>query len=94
MHSVALHPSGMTLLVGFSDKLRLMTILMDDLRTVKEISIRACRECKFSNGGQYFAAINGNTIQLYNTYTCENIGNLRGHNGKVRGFEVSFSRSL
>ena len=28
--------------------------------------------------------MNGNTIQLYNTYTCENIGTLRGHNGKVR----------
>jgi len=23
-------------------------------------------------------------IQIYNMYTCENVGNLRGHNGKVR----------
>ena len=22
--------------------------------------------------------------QIYNTYTCENVGNLRGHNGKVK----------
>jgi hypothetical protein len=29
---VALHPNGMLLLAGFSDKLRLMTVLMDDLR--------------------------------------------------------------
>ncbi|GMH45741.1 hypothetical protein BSKO_13704 [Bryopsis sp. KO-2023] len=88
-YSVALHPTGMTILVGFADKLRLMTILMDDLRTVKEMSIRACRECKFSNGGQYYAAVNGNTVQLYNTYSCENIGNLRGHNGKVRSLHWS-----
>ena len=83
-YSVAFHPSGMHILVGFADKLRLMNLLMDDIRTFKEFSIKACRECRFSNGGQYFAAVNGNTIQLYNTYTCENIGTLRGHNGKVR----------
>ncbi len=45
---------------------------------------QGCRECCFSTGGQYFAAVNGTTISIYNTYTCENVGNLRGHNGKVR----------
>jgi hypothetical protein len=29
--------------VGFSDKLRLMAVLMDDLKTVKELPIRGCR---------------------------------------------------
>lgn len=29
--------------VGFSDKLRLMAVLMDDLKTVKELAIRGCR---------------------------------------------------
>ncbi len=54
------------------------------LQVVKELGIKGCRECCFSTGGQYFAAVNGTTISLYNTYTCENVGNLRGHNGKVR----------
>jgi hypothetical protein len=27
-----MHPNGMLLLVGFADKLRLMTVLMDDLK--------------------------------------------------------------
>lgn len=31
-YSVALHPSGLTILLGFADKLRLMTVLMDDFR--------------------------------------------------------------
>ena len=31
-----------------------------------------------------FAAVHGNVIQLYATYTFENVGNLKGHNGKVR----------
>ena len=42
--SIALHPSGLYLLVGFSDKLRLMNILIDDIRIFKEITIRGCKE--------------------------------------------------
>jgi len=81
--AVALHPTGLMALVGFEDKLRLMTALMDDLRVVKELAIKGCRVCRFSDGGQFFAAVNGSTIHIYNTYTGQNIGNLRGHNGKV-----------
>lgn len=82
--SVAFHPSGLHILVGFSDKLRMMNLLMDDIRPFKEIPVKACRECQFSNGGQYFAAVNGNAIQVFNTYTCDSIATMRGHNGKVR----------
>jgi len=83
-YSVAFHPSGFHLIIGFSDKLRLMNLLMEDMRTYKDIPIKACRECRFSNGGQYFAAVSTNTIQVYKTYTCELIATLRGHNNKVR----------
>eukprot|EP00879_Flechtneria_rotunda_P021142 GHRR01022273.1.p1 GENE.GHRR01022273.1~~GHRR01022273.1.p1 ORF type:complete len:520 (+),score=198.23 GHRR01022273.1:2394-3953(+) len=83
-YSIAIHPTGLQMLVGFADKLRLLSVLMDDLKTVKEIAIKACRDVAFSNGGQYFAAVNGITLSLYNTYTCECLGNLRGHNGKIR----------
>lgn len=88
-HSVALHPSGLHVLVGFSDKLRLMNILMDDVRAFKEFPIKACRECRFSNGGHLFAAVNGTAVFLYATYTCEAITSLRGHNGKVRALAWS-----
>ncbi|KAG1658747.1 hypothetical protein FOA52_000860 [Chlamydomonas sp. UWO 241] len=84
IYSVAIHPTGLQVLVGFADKLRLMTVLMDELKTVKELGVKGCRECCFSTGGEYFAAVNGTTISIYSTYTCENLGNLRGHNGKVR----------
>ncbi|KAJ3096593.1 Cilia- and flagella-associated protein 57 [Phlyctochytrium planicorne] len=83
-YSVSLHPSGLYLLVGFSDKLRLLNVLMDDFRLFKEFGIRGCRECRFSHGGHIFAAVHGNMIQLYSTWTFDNIGNLKGHNGKVR----------
>mmetsp|Transcript_2588 Transcript_2588/g.4777 ORF Transcript_2588/g.4777 Transcript_2588/m.4777 type:complete len:1201 (+) Transcript_2588:52-3654(+) len=83
-YSVAFHPSGFHLIIGFSDKLRLMNLLMEDMRTYKDIPIKQCRECRFSNGGQYFAAVSTNAIQVYKTYTCEPIETLRGHNNKVR----------
>uniref|UniRef100_A0A4W4FFW9 EML-like second beta-propeller domain-containing protein n=1 Tax=Electrophorus electricus TaxID=8005 RepID=A0A4W4FFW9_ELEEL len=83
-YSVALHPSGLFLLVGFSDKMRLMNLLIDDIRTVKEFTVRGCRECAFSQGGHMFAAVNGNVIHIYSATTFDNILNLKGHNRKVR----------
>ncbi|KAL3688584.1 hypothetical protein R1sor_014893 [Riccia sorocarpa] len=82
--SISLHPSGFQILVGFTDKLRLMNILIDDIRIAKEFNIKSCQDCAFSNGGQYFAAVQQNVIYVFNTYNFENLGNLRGHNGKVR----------
>ncbi|XP_037639358.1 cilia- and flagella-associated protein 57 [Sebastes umbrosus] len=92
-YSVALHPTGLFILVGFSDKLRLMNLLIDDIRTFKEFTVRGCRECAFSNGGHMFAAVNGNVIHIYSVTSFENILNLKGHNGKVRGVEWSLDDS-
>ncbi|KAI3369623.1 hypothetical protein L3Q82_025335 [Scortum barcoo] len=93
-YSVALHPTGLFILVGFSDKLRLMNLLIDDIRTFKEFTVRGCRECSFSHGGHMFAAVNGNVIHIYSVTSFENILNLKGHNGKVRGIEWSLDDSL
>lgn len=84
VHSLALHPTGHSMLAGFADKLRLMTVLSDDLRVVREVPIKACRECSFSNGGQYFAAVNNNAVHVFQTYTGASLAVLRGHNGRVR----------
>merc|ERR1719389_272744 len=92
--SVAFHPSGFHLIVGFSDKLRLMNLLMEELRTYKEIPIKAWREVKFAHGGEYFAAVNSNAIQVYKTYTCEVVCNLRGHNTKVKALSWSQDDSI
>ena len=35
-------------MVGFSDKLRLMNLLIDDIRSFKEFTIRGCREVSVS----------------------------------------------
>ncbi|KAF5403160.1 cilia- and flagella-associated protein 57 [Paragonimus heterotremus] len=83
-YSIALHPTGLYILVGFSDKLRLMNLLIDDIRTFHEFPIRGCRECAFSNGGHLLAAVHGNVIQIFSLTTFENVTNLKGHNGKIR----------
>ncbi|CAL8096630.1 unnamed protein product [Calicophoron daubneyi] len=83
-YSIALHPTGLYALVGFSDKLRLMNLLIDDIRTFHEFPIRGCRECAFSNGGHLLAAVHGNVIQIFSLTTFENVTNLKGHNGKIR----------
>uniref|UniRef100_A0A670IZG5 Cilia- and flagella-associated protein 57 n=1 Tax=Podarcis muralis TaxID=64176 RepID=A0A670IZG5_PODMU len=83
-YALSLHPSGLYVLVGFADKLRLMNLLIDDIRTFKDFTVRGCRECAFSTGGHLFAAVNGNVIHIYSATSFENIINLKGHNGKVR----------
>ncbi|XP_025276247.3 cilia- and flagella-associated protein 57 isoform X9 [Canis lupus familiaris] len=83
-YTISLHPSGHFVVVGFADKLRLMNLLIDDIRSFKEYSVRGCRECSFSNGGHLFAAVNGNVIHIFSTTSLENISNLKGHTGKVR----------
>ncbi|XP_034441489.1 cilia- and flagella-associated protein 57 [Hippoglossus hippoglossus] len=92
-YSVALHPTGLFILVGFSDKLRLMNLVIDDIRSFKEFTVRSCRECAFSHGGHMFAAVNGNVIHIYSVTSFENILNLKGHNGKIRGIEWSLDDS-
>ncbi|KAJ1503639.1 hypothetical protein HMI54_007888 [Coelomomyces lativittatus] len=81
--SVSIHPSGYFLLAGFSDKLRLMNILLDELRTIREFPIRSSRECCFSNGGHMLAASQGSVICIYNVWTYELVTTLKGHNGKI-----------
>ncbi|NXP45592.1 CFA57 protein, partial [Heliornis fulica] len=88
-YTVALHPTGLFCLVGFSDKLRFISLLYEDLRVFKEFAVRKCTECSFSNRGHLFAAVNGNVIQIYSSITFENINNLEGHSGKVHAVKWS-----
>jgi len=89
--AVAIHPAGFQLLVGFVDKLRLLNVLMDDLREVKEFPIKSCTDVRFSRGGHLFAAAHTNVIVIYGAYTGEYMCTLRGHNGKVTGLQWSYN---
>ncbi len=66
---MALHPTGLNILAGFSDKLRLMNLLMDDIRPFREFSLRASPVCSFSRGGHLVAAVDAanNDIAVFSS---------------------------
>ncbi|KAG5508860.1 hypothetical protein JKF63_05363 [Porcisia hertigi] len=82
--SMAIHPSGLHMIIGFTDSFRVFNIYEKELSEYKRLSIRNCPACCFSHGGQYFAVANSTIIHIHYTYTCELLGHLRGHNSKVR----------
>ena len=84
--SVAFHPSGFHIVVGFLDKLRMMNVFNKTIEKYKDIPLRACSEVRFSNGGHLFAAVVSNYIKVFNFYTGENPPNMeyKNHSGKVR----------
>ena len=55
---MAFHPSGFHVIVGFTDKIRMMNIFSKGLKTFWDIPIKGCREIRFSNGGHLFACTN------------------------------------
>jgi len=81
--SVSFHPNGFSVLAGFPEKVRFMAITVNDLVTQREFPIRNCKELKFSHGGQYFACVNGNNVQIYSSYTFKNLVNLRSPGQRV-----------
>jgi len=89
IHSIAFHPSGFHLCVGFHDRLKLMHILLDDFKKIIEYPVKACKQCEFSKGGQLLAAVSGTMIVIYNVYTAERKMDLRGHNGRICSLEWS-----
>jgi cilia- and flagella-associated protein 57 len=82
--ALSVHPSGLYVVIAFTDKIRIASILLDDIAVTKELNIRGCNEVKFSRGGQYIAAVNGANVQLFNTYSGSVVSTLRGHTAKVR----------
>ena len=83
VESVALHPNGNYVLAGFSDKLRLMNLLIDDIKTFREFQFKNSTSCSFSCGGHLLAAVSHNRIGVYSSVDFRNIVDLIGHDGKV-----------
>ncbi|KAJ3275620.1 Cilia- and flagella-associated protein 57 [Terramyces sp. JEL0728] len=86
---VAIHPNGLYLLVGFSSTLKLMAILMDDIRPYWEHNIRGARECKFSHGGQYFAIVSNINVLICDTWSFEVRGTLKVSSTRIKTLQWS-----
>jgi len=78
-----LHPNGLFLLVGFNNSIKILTILHNDLYEHWSANVIGCRQCKFSNGGQFYAVTHGSTIQVYSSWTYNIVWIVRGHTSKV-----------
>lgn len=87
--ALSVHPAGLYIVVGFTERIRLLAVLLDDLHTCKDFPVRHCTYVKFARGGQYFAAVSGSNIYLFNTYTGAQIGIMRGHTGRPRSLIFS-----
>ena len=82
--ALSLHPSGLYVVIAFTEKVKLASILLDDISVNKEFNIRGCTDIKFSRGGNYFAAANGANVCVFNTFSFALVSTLRGHTARVR----------
>lgn len=65
--AMAVHYSGYQLLVSFKDRVRMYFILMDKLKQCKETVLKACKNLKFCNNGQYWAGASSINVVIYET---------------------------
>ena len=92
--SLSLHPSGLHIVVAYSDKLRVLNLQKDgeSFSNFKDInSFKNCTYVKFSHGGQYFAATSGNQLHIFKFFTGENPQGMTfsGHSGKIKSLAWS-----
>lgn len=86
---LAIHPNGLYILAGFPSAVRLMAILLDEIKSFWESPIKSARGCKFSHGGQYFAVISAINVTVFNTYSFEIVSVIKNGNGRVHSISWS-----
>lgn len=85
-YSLALHPSGFHIVIGFAENIKMMNILSQDLVAYRSIGVKNCKEIQFSHGGQYFAVQSSQTVSVYKFYTGESPPefSFKGHTHFIR----------
>ena len=67
LFSVALHPSGLYLILGATNSLKYIAIHADKLETLHVFNVRSCSTCVFANGGHMFALVHGVVVQVFSS---------------------------
>eukprot|EP00520_Triparma_pacifica_P017342 CAMPEP_0118652876 /NCGR_PEP_ID=MMETSP0785-20121206/11546_1 /TAXON_ID=91992 /ORGANISM="Bolidomonas pacifica, Strain CCMP 1866" /LENGTH=1434 /DNA_ID=CAMNT_0006545411 /DNA_START=134 /DNA_END=4435 /DNA_ORIENTATION=+ len=65
---VSMHPSGIQILVGLRERIRMYNVMVNELKQFRELPLKGCRQLEYSNGGHMFAACVGQMISVYSTY--------------------------
>jgi hypothetical protein len=84
LFSVAIHPTGFSVLVGFKDRVAKFNVLMDKLKPHRETTLKKCSELRFSHGGQYWAGAAGVPLYVHDTATCTQLMVFQGHMMPIR----------
>jgi len=77
--SIAVHNTGLFMIVSFKDRVRGYNIGMAALKPYKEVIQKGCKEILFSHGGSYFACASGINLVVFNTTTFKQVMNFQGH---------------
>lgn len=75
--ALALHPTGLFVAVGFADKLHLMEVMLDDLKTVKAFDFPQCDEVVFSHQGHLLACAYHSLISIFSVFSFCILGTLK-----------------
>jgi cilia- and flagella-associated protein 57 len=88
-NSVTLHPSGMYIIACFSSSIKLLAVMLDELRPCWEYEIRGVKTCNFANGGHYFAVISSISVIVFDTWSQEPIASLKVASARIKSIEWS-----
>lgn len=75
--ALALHPTGLFVAVGFSDKMHLMGILLDTLKSIKSYEFFKCDEIVFSHQGHSLAVAYDKLIAIISMFSFSVLGTLK-----------------
>ncbi|CAM9950291.1 unnamed protein product, partial [Scytosiphon promiscuus] len=69
----SLHPMGFQVAVGFKDRIRIYSLLMEGLRVLRDIPQKNCRAVAFSHGGHLLAVASGFSLVVYTSITAQQV---------------------
>jgi hypothetical protein len=90
LFSVAMHPSGMYLLLATSNSLKFMSICSNKCKILFVYNVRSCSNCLFSHGGFKFVAVHGTVVQIYTTLTSQEPQSIKTQDmGKIKQLSLT-----
>ncbi|CAB1097150.1 unnamed protein product [Ectocarpus sp. CCAP 1310/34] len=69
----SLHPTGFQVAVGFKDRVRIYSLLMEGLRVLRDIPQKNCRAVAYANGGHLLAVASGFSLMVYTSITAQQV---------------------
>lgn len=82
--SLALHPTGLRIVIGFKSYMRMYNMLANDVHFCTELPVKPCHQVRFSKGGHSFAAVVAHRVLIFNAYDFQCTTQLSGHTVFIR----------